>query len=281
MPNTPELNANSGLAKLAQRHAYAVFDSSSNGRLVVLLDQSGAHVVIGSLDATEHLAAVAAGFIECRTADGTWHLTQAGRNCVRRARVTRETIAASASPQANAALAIAPEKPQVNDAESPLAWLRSRLDKQGQPMISAEQFDAGERLRADLWRARMTPRVTASWSGIAQSRSERRGAPDHSRNMADTQVAASQRVERAFKAVGPEHIDVLFDVCGHLKGLEQVERDRGLPQRSAKHFLQLALTALARHYGLLPAPDVDARIRRHLRHWGAPDYRPALEPRGS
>ena len=45
--------------------------------------------------------------------------------------------------------------------------------------------------------------------------------------------------------------------------------------------LERELTALARHYGLLPAPDVDARIRRHLRHWGAPDYRPALEPRGS
>ena len=179
MPIMSQSNPTSGLAKLAQRGAYAVFDAAGNGCLVVLIDQGGAHVVVGSLDATAHLAAVAAAFIECKPADGTWHLTQAGRSVVRRQRVTRETMAASASPAPNATPPANHVKPEINDAESPLAWLRSRLDRHGQPMISAEQFEAGERLRADLWRARMTPRVTASWSGIAQSRSERRGAPDH------------------------------------------------------------------------------------------------------
>ena len=50
MPNTPELNANSGLAKLAQRHAYAVFDSSSNGSVApmvrILRTKPPEHVVV-------------------------------------------------------------------------------------------------------------------------------------------------------------------------------------------------------------------------------------------
>ena len=278
MPNNPMPDTISG-PKLAKRGAYAVFESAGNGRLLVLVDQAGEHAVVGSLDAATHLAAVATGYVHCRPADGTWHLTNAGRSFVRRMLVTRDVSAAATAPPNAPSQPPTRTKPEVNDDESPLAWLRARLDKSGQPLISAEQFEAGERLRADLWRARMTPRVTASWSGIPQSRSERRGAPDQSHSMADTTIAARQRVERAFKAVGTEHIDLLFDVCGHLKGLEQVERDAGLPQRSGKHFLQLALTALARHYGMLPAADIDARIATRLRHWGAPDYRPSLERR--
>lgn len=49
-------------------------------------------------------------------------------------------------------------------AESPLAWLARRKDKDGQPMLTDAEFDAGEKLRADFWFAQMTPRVTANWS---------------------------------------------------------------------------------------------------------------------
>ncbi len=58
------------------------------------------------------------------------------------------------------------QQPTLNPAESPIAWLRRRKDKDGEPMISQPQFDAGERLRADFWFAQMTPRVTANWSGV-------------------------------------------------------------------------------------------------------------------
>jgi len=51
--------------------------------------------------------------------------------------------------------------------ESPLAWLRKRRDRGGEPMITQSQFDAGERLRADFWFAQMTPRVTMNWSPAA------------------------------------------------------------------------------------------------------------------
>jgi hypothetical protein len=166
---------------------------------------------------------------------------------------------------------------QENGAESPLAWLRRRLDRDGQPMITQVQFDAGERLSSDFWRARMTPRVTMDWSGIGRSRKERRGMSSNPGHMSDGVAAAHQRVTRALAAVGPEFADILIDVCGHMKGLVEIERREAWPQRSAKLILQKALTALARHYGLLVEELPDIALKRRLRHWGTSDYRPTLD----
>ena len=89
------------------------------------------------------------------------------------------------------------------------------------------------------------------------------------------QAELEERVRLALKAVGPELCGILIDVCCHLKGLEEAERSAGWPQRSGKVVLQLALTRLARHYGILPAEDEPRRSP--VRHWGAPDYRPSID----
>jgi hypothetical protein len=68
---------------------------------------------------------------------------------------------------------------------------------------------------------------------------------------------------------------VLIDVCGHLQGLEQVERAAGWPQRAGKVILQLALQRLARHYGI--DRDVSTIGPSRIRHWGADGYRPTLD----
>ena len=240
------------------------------------LTRLGRHgATVAALTAAEHATALQSGWIEI-SADGTTSaLTTTGRAAIRRSLSLRQAERATAAPEP-APVRPATREPAVNVAESPLAWLRSRRDAHGNPLLSDAQFDAGERLRADLWRAQMTPRVTASWSGIPQSRGDRRSAPGSGLDMAEGVLAARMRLERAFKAVGAEHFDLLFDVCGHLKGLEQVEREAHWPRRSARHFLERALTALARHYGLLPPLDIDAAIKTRLRHWGSDDYRPSL-----
>jgi hypothetical protein len=166
----------------------------------------------------------------------------------------------------------APEAAAVVDNESPLAWLRRRRDPAGRPMISQAQYDAGERLRADFTRARLSPRVTADWSATPERR-RRRGGPTGV-HLVESALAARQRVEAAVAAVGPALGGVLLDVCGFLAGLEEVERQRGWPRRSGKVVLAIALDRLAAHYGFAETargPD-SARIRQ----WGATDYRPRL-----
>lgn len=164
----------------------------------------------------------------------------------------------------------------VNEGESPLGWLRSRKDRNGSPLIGEAQFEAGERLRADYWFAHMSPRVTANWSALAPAERSRRAAPSDSALLHDEVLAAKERVMRALMAVGPEISGVLVDICCELKGLEEAEKTNGWPQRAGKVVLQIALTRLAKHYGLI-ADDNLARRRRGLRHWGDADYRPTLD----
>jgi Domain of unknown function (DUF6456) len=165
----------------------------------------------------------------------------------------------------------------VDDGESPLGWLKSRKDRSGRPLISAEQYEAGERLRADYWFAQLSPRVTANWTALAPAETRRRGAQTDAASLRDNVIAAKARVVGALQAVGPELAGVLIDVCCELKGLEEAEKAEGWPARSGKVVLQIALTRLARHYGYLGADANGPAQGRRLRHWGTEDYRPTLD----
>jgi uncharacterized protein DUF6456 len=169
----------------------------------------------------------------------------------------------------------------VNEAESPLGWLRSRKGRNGRPLIDEAQYEAGERLRADYWFAHMSPQVTANWSALAPADRSRRGAPSNAAALRDEVLAAKERVMRALMAVGPEISGVLVDICCELKGLEDAEKANGWPQRAGKVVLQIALTRLAKHYGLIVEKG-SKQQRRGMRHWGEPDYRPNIDggPRG-
>ena len=151
-------------------------------------------------------------------------------------------------------------------SESPLAWLARRRGRDGRALIEPHQLQAGERLRADFTRAHMMPRTTSNWSSPMAS--GRRGAGgDAPPAFSDTMIAARQRVHQALDAVGPEFGGLLLDVCCFLKGLEDIERERAWPARSAKVVLQLALDRLARHYGYAGAGARARRMRRCAPGW--------------
>jgi hypothetical protein len=159
-----------------------------------------------------------------------------------------------------------PQAVLVDDNESPLGWLARRKGRDGQPLLASHQLAAGERLRAEFTRAHMMPRVTANWQAAVShgARAENAGREA----ITDTIIAARQRVRLALEAAGPEFTGVLLDVCCFLKGLEDVERERAWPARSAKVVLQLALDRLARHYGLAAAAR--GKSSGKVRVWAAP-----------
>ncbi len=159
----------------------------------------------------------------------------------------------------------------INRDESPLSWLRRHRDKGGRPLIGAPEFSAGERLRVDYERGRLLPRVTANWTASV-SGGRRDGGPAE---LTDAALGARLRVERALKAVGPEFGGLLVDFCCFLKGLEEIERERQWPARSAKVVLRLALASLARHYGLMR--EARGAASAAVRHWGTEDYRPLID----
>jgi len=154
----------------------------------------------------------------------------------------------------------------VDEAESPLAWLARRRGRHGHPLIAAHQFQAGERLRADFTRANLMPRTTSNWASPVA----RRGSVgERAAGFTETMIAARQRVHQALDAAGPEFAGLLVDVCCFLKRLEDIERERTWPARSAKVVLKLALDRLARHYGY--HGEARGRSHTHVRTWLADD----------
>ncbi|MBX2804555.1 MAG: ATPase [Hyphomicrobiales bacterium] len=213
--------------------------------------------------------------------DGDFALTAAGRSWIKRRLCAGDEFAAQHQDRKIRLVEFeGVRRPAVvNDAESPLRWLAKRKDKTGRPMLEPYQIESGERLRADYQFAGLTSKVTSSWNPAASSHSgsSSNDAAAHQDNI----MAARQRVVRALGAVGPELAGILVDVCCHLKGLEDAERNEGWPQRSGKVILQLALTRLARHYGLISEDKIGDSLRRKLTHWGMDDYRPQMSTVGS
>lgn len=157
----------------------------------------------------------------------------------------------------------------VDAAESPLARLARRRDKDGRAFLTPARFAAGERLRSDFTVARMMPTVTSNWSaGRIGSGCGAGGFGD----LTDRALAARDRVCAALGAVGDDLADVLLDVCCFLKGLETIESERRWPVRSAKVVLDIALGRLADHYGLADEAQGPDRARR-IRAWGTGRHR--------
>jgi hypothetical protein len=201
-------------------------------------------------------------------------LSDAGLGWLRRAMADENPFAAQHQLRATREIA-GPEGETllltVNEAESPLGWLRHRRGRDGKPLITALQFEAGEKLRHDFTLAQLTPRMAVDLSAPVVA--GRRGAKSDTA-LPEMVLAAKQRLRRALSAIGPVLADLALDICCHLTGLEDAERLHGWPRRSAKIVLQIALDRLAEHYGLAPAN----RTRGRLRAWQAPVDEDASPP---
>lgn len=259
----PGVAASRLLRHLREPGAFATESPFGCGRIALFRSVDGASLGAGYVPAPEAQELVEAGL-------AVW----GGSGKARRLQLAR-ALPAGALAMATVTVAGEPRKVALNENESPLLWLHRRPGKDGRPQISAAEFAAGERFRAELTLALMLPRVTVNWdAGLAAgTHASSRGPASAS----DASLAARQRVRQACKRLGPELSGLAIDVCGFLKGLDAVERERGWPARSAKVVLRLALVALAEHYGLSGQAGAHAAAPRA---WQAADARPTIAPPG-
>lgn len=215
--------------------------------------------------------------------NGCWHLFTSGGDGARRLPVKSSPVIESLvssgvlvagedglfRPIASAARAVR------NPAESPLSRLWSSVA--GEARVEPDLMKAADRLRLDYERAHLAPRLTTSYDPARVAGSSHWQMSDNGlARLSDEAIAARQRVHRALEAVGPELSGLLLQVCCLISGLEEAERQLDLPKRSARAILILALTRLARHYGLRPRLHHAGPSR--IGHWAVTDYRPSIPP---
>ena len=135
---------------------------------------------------------------------------------------------------------------RANLGESPIAWLARRRDATGRPWLDPREAAAGEQLRDDFHRAGLIGRMTMSWDAGPKSR----GGRGPGLEPAERARSAKARIAAALEAAGPGLRGILEQVCLAGSALEAAERALGLPRRSGKTVLKLALARLADHYRL-------------------------------
>lgn len=126
----------------------------------------------------------------------------------------------------------------------------SRLAAAGaDAFLQPHHVEAGERVRRLVDRARLQPRLTMAYSPSHTAGISGRGATD----ISDLAAEARRDIAAIHRLLPRDCAGVVLDVCGLAKGLQEVERERGWPRRSAKLVLRIGLEQLAQHYGLDPA----------------------------
>jgi hypothetical protein len=256
------------LAGLATNGSYAVADPTASGSVILRSARAGVSLGGGRFKDSAAEALVSRDLARWTTAEGRRRLeiTDAGRAYLRRgvAGTAQEGFLAQHRTLSRSVVegSAGPVSVTLDAEESPLAWLSRRKDADGRPFLDAAAVAAGERLRLDLTVGGMLPSVTARWEIGVDGGGGLAGTGPAAAT--DAMVAARQRVTRALKDVGEDFADLLIDVCGFLKALEAVERERRWPARSGKVVVRLALWRLAEHYGIereARGPDRSRGIR--------------------
>ena len=139
-----------------------------------------------------------------------------------------------------------PRKIRYNLAESPVAAMGRRRDKDGKVFLESELIDAAERLREDFELAQMGPRVAQNWERFLTGGDRGGFRPDAGQG--EGPRGARDRVALALRDLGPGLGDVALRVCCFLEGIEAAERRMGWAARSGKIVLRIALQRLRRHY---------------------------------
>lgn len=136
-----------------------------------------------------------------------------------------------------------PQMLKVNLGEDPIGWLARRKGADGEPFLTADEVEAGERLRLDFEMAQMGPSIGQDWRKFLTPGDRLAGTPV-ARGPGEGPMAARDRVAKTLADLGPGLADSALRVCCFLEGLEACERRMGWSARSGKVVLKIALQRL-------------------------------------
>lgn len=131
-------------------------------------------------------------------------------------------------------------------AESPVAVLARRRDKNGRPFLEAGLEQAAEQFREDFVLAQLDGVTLKDAQGLIEVL-ESRKVPGPNIAPSGTK-AARQRILDVLRDLGPGLGDMVLRCCCHLEGVETAEQAMGWSARSGKIVLRIALQRLCRYY---------------------------------
>ncbi|MCW5725722.1 MAG: hypothetical protein KIS81_12315, partial [Maricaulaceae bacterium] len=135
----------------------------------------------------------------------------------------------------------------ANRAASPLApWTRPGR-RGGPPLLTAAEYAAGERLRADWFRSTLFRRVTADFTAPPQGAAPR--SPKGAEDAPLSAIAAKDRVMAALAAAGPAGGRLLNALLFRETTMTAAETEAGLRRRGGRAALKQALARVAAYYG--------------------------------
>jgi hypothetical protein len=255
------------LRRLAEPGAVLAIAADMEKAVVMREFPDGRSARTGVMDRAVAQAFTLKDWIQCRKAGrvSTYEITSAGRSALRRmieeedAR-RQEAMQGEGMAEAGAVFAgqhriwgqrqvmddAGPRRIRCNLAESPVALLGRRRDKDGKPFLETALVEAAERLREDFELAQMGPRIAQNWEKFLTGGD--RGSFRSDSGLAEGPARARERVAAALRDLGPGLGDVALRVCCFLEGIETAERRMGWAARSGKIVLRIALMRLRQHY---------------------------------
>lgn len=136
--------------------------------------------------------------------------------------------------------------PVADDFEIPAIAMLARPRGSDPAFLAAHHLMAARRIRRLFERTQLRQRTTMTYGPrIGTSR-----RPENADDITDMAADARKALGRLYRQLPADCMDVVIDICGFEKGLQDVEAERGWPRRSAKLVLRIGLDAIARLNGL-------------------------------
>ena len=183
-------------------------------------------------------------------------LSETGQAYLRRALANSDDDRYMAQHQLRGEAVAENKQVQKNCSRTALDWLQHRGRRSG---LSAIEFEAGFRFQSNYEKSHFATRTGMDWSRMiyVDGASGNNDPDDVSVHILD----ARKNFAAAMAYLGPGLADIALSACCELQGLEACEARYGLPKRSGKALLKLALMRLSVHYRLQSSSAAAASFR--------------------